>query len=396
MKIVALSMLLSLSPLLASCPKPTPTDPGYDCANQPTYKKGEVVKVANAIAGEYIVRLKDRTNRMQPLMAVQGVTRVEKLEQGYAATIAKQALVKILEDPNVEVVFENGVKRVNPLPADATRSWGLDRIDQRDLPIDGQYTPGANGNGVNVAIVDTGRCLIPEEFGGRVSSDYFSAHGSPEDGHGHGCHVQGTVGALTWGVAKEATLYGVRVLDENGSGSDSDVIRGIEWVITRKKAFPQLPWVINMSLGGGDSPALNATTCDAIAAGITVVMAAGNENANADTSSPGRVRQGITVGASTQQDARADFSNYGILLDLFAPGQDIRSTQPGGGNWASFSGTSMASPHVAGGAALYLQKHPSATPAEVRDALVSKATLDKLTGVGANSPNALLFVREEE
>ena len=392
--------LLVAGALFASCPGAPPTDPnlGFDCAAQPTFVKGRVVKVADAIAGKYIVTLRKKPEApLRSLIhaAAVGVTDVKTTSRGYAAQIAAQALTKLLDDPDVAEVQEDGRVRVDPRPAEVTAAWGLDRVDQRDLPLDGQYSPGADGLGVNAFIVDTGVSDHPD-FEGRLQPGcLFSAHGGTcEDGHGHGTHVAGTIGGRLWGVAKKATLWAIRVLDASGSGSDSDVIRGIEAVAAWKRAHLESAAVINMSLGGGASPALDRATCDAIAAGVVVAVAAGNESADANASSPARVRQAITVGASDRGDAQASFSNYGPLLDLYAPGVGIESTQPGGGT-AIFSGTSMATPHVAGAAALYLARHPAASPQDVRDGLVLLASQEKLTGLGPGSANALLYVKAE-
>jgi len=373
-------------------PDPTPTPGpriGFDCGEQ-TEHHG-LVKVANAIAGQYIVRYKSNPRVRSH---VEGVTSVRDLSSGYAARIATAALAKILSDPNVAYVQEDGVKRVPETTASVgtanVESWGLDRIDQRPTVLDDSFTPDGDGAGVNIAIVDTGITPNPD-FEDRLSSECFSAYGSCKDGHGHGTHVSGTAAGKRFGVAKKATLYASRVLDANGSGSDSNVIRGIEWVTAKKLSDRSKDWVLNMSLGGGDSPALNQATCDAIAAGVVVVAAAGNESADADTSSPGRVRQAITVGASTSQDFQADFSNYGSLLDLYAPGVDITSDQPDG-SIATWSGTSMATPHVTGAAALYLGKHPRSTPREVADALQANATTGHMQDVSAGGPDLILFV----
>jgi len=381
----------------ASCnPNPTPTPPpkpGHDCA-APARHSGLVV-VPDPIVGRYIVVLKDRASLIQPLMMnIEGVTEVKMLRQGYAARVAAAMVAKLLADPSVQYVQEDGVKRVaQTTPREATALWGLDRIDQRDLPLDLDYTPGGDGASVNEAVVDTGVSAHPD-FGGRLQVECFTAHGGTcADEHGHGTHVAGTIGGKKHGVAKKALLWAVRVLGRGGSGSDSDVIRGIEWVTAKKLTDPSKAWVINMSLGGGASPALDETTCNAIAAGVVVVVAAGNEGQDADRSSPARVRQAIAVGASDRSDRAASFSNFGTLLDLYAPGVDIESTQPGGGT-AVFSGTSMAAPHVAGAAALVLAQNAGATPAEVEAGLVARATLAALAEpLPAGSPNALLYVR---
>jgi subtilisin family serine protease len=355
-----------------------------------------LVPVANAIAGRYIVVLKQKPEA--PLRSLlhateMGVQDVKTTSRGYAATIAAQALQRILADPNVAYVQEDGIKSVKPLAGTAA-TWGLDRIDQRDLPLDGNYVPGADGAQINVAIVDTGISSHPD-FEDRLQQDCFTAHGAVcADSHGHGTHVSGTVGGKTWGVAKKARLWAVRVLDAQGSGSDSDVIRGIEWVSNKANSDPLQKWVINMSLGGSPAPALDQATCSAIAAGVVVVVAAGNESQDASRSSPARVKQAITVGATDRADRQANFSNYGVLLDLYGPGVDVQSTIPGGGT-DSYSGTSMASPHVAGGAALFLSRHLGSSPQDVRDGLVLYASKDKLSGLGAGSPNALLYTKEE-
>lgn len=381
---LALLLTGSLLPLfLASCPgqPPPPTNPGYDCSNPPAFASGQIVPTANAIAGQYIVRRKAGA-AVQPLMEPQGVAVTQRYPNGYAARIAQTALLQLLADPNV-VVFADGTKSVdprNPRIAAATASWGLDRIDQRS-GTDGHYDPGADGAGIHVGIVDTGVSAHPD-FGDRLSPIGFTAHGSSwADGHGHGTHVAGTVGGTKWGVAKAVTIHPAKVLSDSGSGSDSQVIAGITW-FTRTCKENGWTCIGNMSLGGSAAPALDQSVCDSIAEGVQWAIAAGNENRDANTSSPARVRQAITTGATQSfGDRRADFSNFGVLLDLFAPGVDIESTQPGGGT-AIFSGTSMASPHVAGAAALYRQRHPGATPSEVEAGLVATATPDVVFDAG--------------
>ena len=395
-------LVLLLVPFMAmaTCgPKPPPPDGGgYDCDAQPQHKG--LVPVANAIAGRYIVVLKDRasTKLIQPLMSAQGVDDVKAIKGGYAARLAAQALQRILADPNVQYVQPETWKYVKPLAGTPTASWGTDRCDQRLLPLDGNYDPGATGEGINVAIVDTGITNHPD-YEDRLQTECFSAHsGGCRDFQGHGSHVAGTVAGVKWGVAKKAKLWAVRVLDSGGSGSDSDVIRGIDWVREKKLANPSEQWVLNMSLGGSPAPALDRATCQAIVAGVVVVAAAGNETDDARNSSPGRVRQALTVGATEiflRQDRQATFSNYGPLLDLYAPGVNIESTSNNGTGTNTFSGTSMASPHVAGGAALYLSRHPGSSAAQVAMGMVEASTKDVVVNPGEGSPNRMLYVKEE-
>jgi subtilisin family serine protease len=271
-------------------------------------------------------------------------------------------------------------------------SWGLDRIDQRNLPLDKSYTwPESAGAGVTVYVIDTGIRISHKDFGGRARYgwDFVGNDKTASDGNGHGTHVAGTVAGTRYGVAKQAEVVAVRVLDNTGAGTTAQVIAGIDWVTKHAEK----PAVANVSLGGYRNAQLDAAVRNSIKSGVTYTVAAGNDGLPASLYSPANVKQAITVGATDKKDARANFSNYGASLDLFAPGVAITSASNKGDNAkATFSGTSMASPHAAGTAALYLADHPKATPAQVSKALVAQAASGKVSGRGLASPNKLLQV----
>jgi subtilisin family serine protease len=308
---------------------------------------------------------------------------------GYTATLSATEAKHLAADPAVAAVEQN--QRVSV--ADTTQSnapWGLDRIDQASLPLSGTYTyPDSAGSGVTAYVIDTGVRITHQQISGRATYGYDAVDGdtSAADGNGHGTHVATTIAGSTYGVAKNAKIVAVRVLDNNGSGTTAGVIAGIDWV-TRNHSGPS---VANLSLGGGASATLDAAVRTSIASGVTYAVAAGNSNANASSYSPARVTEALTVGATTSTDARAGYSNYGSVLDVFAPGSSITA------GWntsdtatSTISGTSMATPHVAGAAAVYLAAHTSATPAQVATALVNGATTGKVTSPGSGSPNRLL------
>jgi serine protease len=310
------------------------------------------------------------------------------LKGGVYRLSAVQAEI-IAGDPRVAYVEKDQPVSLSSTEANAT--WGLDRIDQPALPLDHKYNYPDGGAVVNAYIIDTGILTSHQEFQGRAASgaDFVDKDSDATDCNGHGTHVAGTVGGATYGVAKNVKLFAVRVLDCQGSGSTADVIAGIDWVA----AHHIKPAVANMSLGGGASQAIDDAVNAAIQAGVTFAVAAGNDNASACSGSPSRVPAAITVGASNNSDARSSFSDFGTCVDLFAPGENITSS------WFSsaaatntISGTSMATPHVTGAAALYLSQHPSASPAEVANALVSNSAAGKLSSVGTGSPNLLLNI----
>ena len=309
--------------------------------------------------------------------------------EGFAAVMPPEAVAALMTDPNVSYVEPDQV--MSAIVTQSPATWGLDRIDQRDLPLNNSYNYTANGAGVHAYIIDTGIRTTHQQFTGRMGGGYTAINDGrgASDCNGHGTHVAGTVGGTTHGVAKQVTLHPVRVLDCNGSGTTSGVIAGVNWVTANRVR----PAVANMSLGGGASTSLDAAVRNSIAAGVVYAVAAGNENTNACNGSPARTAEALTVGATANTDARASYSNYGNCLDLFAPGSSITSAYHTNDTaTASMSGTSMASPHVAGAAALYLSVNPNAAPAEVMGALVTNSTPNKVTSPGTGSPNKLLYV----
>jgi subtilisin family serine protease len=366
-------------------------------------KKDKLRKVSNKIENNYIVVLDDEVVgergpfSIAPYIASELATNhggklkhvYQNALNGFAVEMTEAQAEALSNDFRVKFVEEDGV-----VQADATQSnppWGLDRVDQRNLPLNAIYTFNWTGSGVRAYVIDTGIRTAHNQFGGRASNVFDAFGGSGADCNGHGTHVAGTIGGSTYGVAKSALLRGVRVLDCNGSGSNSGVIAGVDWVRSNHIA----PAVANMSLGGGASSALDTAVNNLHNANVTIAVAAGNNNgANACNVSPARAANAITVGSTTQSDSRSSFSNIGTCLDIFAPGSGILSAW-----WtsntatATLSGTSMASPHVAGAAALYKQANPSASSTTIRNALVNNATTGVLSNVGTGSPNRLLYTR---
>ncbi len=353
-----------------------------------------LLSVAGGIDGQYIVVLNEGANP-RSVAAVAGVSPryvYTATVNGFAATLNAGQLNALRHNPNVAYVEQD-----QPVTASTTQTgatWGIDRIDQRNLPLSTTFTYLNTGAGVTAYIVDTGIRFTHTQFTGRVSSGFDAVDGgSADDCNGHGTHVAGTVGGTTVGVAKGVNLVAVRVLDCAGSGTTAGVIAGVDWVGNTTAR----PAVANLSLGGGASTTLDNAVSAAIGKGVTFVVAAGNGNfagraQPACNYSPARVPAAITVSATDNTDRKASYANYGSCVDIFAPGNSILSAwYTGDTAGATSSGTSMASPHVAGVAALYLQSNTTASPAAVSSALNANATVGVVSNAGSGSPNRLLF-----
>ncbi len=370
----------------------------------------------SAASGRYIVTLDGAgsdvagvaVDLLSHLGGGQVVTTYQHALRGFVVDLAPAAAVALAALPGVAAVEPDAVMSVSTTQPNPP--YGLDRIDQRDLPLSGTYEYTATGAGVRAYIIDTGIHATHQDFSGRVVPGVNTVDGSPstQDCNGHGTHVAGTVGGETYGVAKDVTLVAVRVFGCANTTTTAAIISGVEWVVDDHDAGE--PAVANMSLGGGASAALDAAVRAMIAEGVATAVASGNETTNGCNGSPGRVGEALTTGATDANDARASFSNWGACVDLHAPGVGVVSASPASNTATqSLSGTSMATPHVAGAAALYLQGQPGASSADVHSDLVNRATPDRISGIKTNctfldqllgtcmagTPNRLLYTGSE-
>ncbi|MFC5750373.1 S8 family peptidase [Actinomadura rugatobispora] len=353
---------------------------------------GEPVTVTAArgtpLPGRYIVTLKSGASTASAAQRVRAtsVKRFDGVLNGFAAKLSTAQLDKLRRDPAVAAIEHDQVVKLVATQSNPT--WGLDRIDERPLPLSKSYTYTSTGTGVNAYVIDTGLAHSHPEFGGRAKTVWVAPefNGDGWDHNGHGTHVAGTIGAKTWGVAKNVNVRGLRVLDADGFGSVSTIVQAVQWV----QQNAAKPAVANLSIGGPKSAALNTAVQQLSQSGVFVSVAAGNENQNACNTSPSSAGWVMSVGATTIYDNRATWSNHGSCVDIFAPGYGITSAWPGGGK-STISGTSMAAPHVSGVAALYLAGNRGATFPQVQKWLNDNSTKGKIGRLPSGTANRLLY-----
>ncbi|MFF4450434.1 S8 family peptidase [Streptomyces sp. NPDC001502] len=381
---LATAVLLTVTPIAAgsaatAAPEPTPAP---------------LLTSMNAIPGQYVITLDKAASpaRIAAALGVKAKFTYTSALHGFAASLTADQLRTARVTAGVKSVEEDANVSTPPTPVTlgGTRSpagsWGLDRIDQEGLPLDGNFRANGSGQGVTAYILDTGIEYGHTEFGGRARLGFDAFGGDGSDCNGHGTRVAGTVGGETFGVARKVSLVSVRVLGCDGRGPWSGIIAGLDWVANHARQ----PAVLNASLGGDRFASVNSATNAVYDHGVLPIIAAGNENRDACRVSPASANRAFTVGATNKFDEETDFSNWGECLEIYAPGKEIVSAKLHGGNVA-LDGTSMAAPHVTGVAALYKAEHPSATPAEVQDFLEDKSTKDVVENLSDNSPNRLLF-----
>ncbi|OZV80018.1 serine protease [Micromonospora echinospora] len=382
--VAAVSMAATATPALAAEPVGNILKAGGATAVADSY----IVVFKDAMVAQTTVR--DTAKRLVGKHGGQVARTYSAALRGFEVRVDAKTAARIAADPAVAYVEQNHTVSIAATQA-PTPSWGLDRSDQRALPLDNSYTYPGTADNVTAYIIDTGIRTTHTDFGGRATWGTNTVDSNNTDCNGHGTHVAGTVGGTAYGIAKGVDLVAVKVLNCQGSGTNAGVIGGVDWVT----ANAQKPAVANMSLGGGANATLDTAVRNSIASGVTYGLAAGNSNNDACTGSPGRTAEGITVGSTTNTDARSSFSSFGTCLDIFAPGSSIVSawnTSDTATN--NISGTSMATPHVVGAAALVVGANPTWTPQQVRDKLVNDATNGVVTNPGAGSPNKLLYVGE--
>jgi subtilisin family serine protease len=372
--------------VLAACAEPpgTPLPPVQALQDAPLL----MARGPDGVQGQYIVVFRDDVDDVDAKAQEKALRGNGKLKhtyraaiKGFAAELSDEAVAELRRDPDVAYIEQDQTVSINTTQTGAT--WGIDRIDQRNRPLSGTYTYTRTGSGVRVYIIDTGVRPSHTQFGGRASSVYGG-----DDCNGHGTHVAGTVAGSTYGVAKGALIRGVRVLGCSGSGTWSAIIAGMDWV----RVNHIKPAVANMSLGGGFSTSVNTAANNLSNAGVFVAVAAGNSNANACNYSPASASAVTSVMSSTSSDAKSSFSNFGSCAHVYAPGSSITSawhTSTSATN--TISGTSMASPHVAGVAALYKSTFGDASSSTIRTWIINNATTNVISGNPSGTPNRLLY-----
>lgn len=381
----SIKAILALGLVLAGCGDET-------SAPRPDLRAGDQAPVLSVqgqlIEDAYVVVLKDGANPTS-VAAVAGIRPNHVYTaalNGFSATLNQGQLTALRHNPNVDYIEPD-----QEFTADATvtaQSWGLDRIDQRNRPLSGTYSYTTTASAVYAYVIDTGIYTAHADFGGRASNVYDAFGGNGQDCNGHGTHVAGTIGGSNYGIARAVRLRGLRVLNCSGSGSTSGIIAAIDWVRVNRTN----PAVANLSLGGGFSSSLNAAVNNLHNSGVFVAVAAGNSSANACNYSPASASSVYTTAASTSSDARASYSNYGSCVDGYAPGSSITSAWIGGTTATrSISGTSMASPHIAGVAALYKATFGNAASSTIVSWINTNATTGVITGNVTGTPNRLLY-----